>query len=160
MRPEYFKLLQWSESNKKNLTKRIDRLKRLKTLDAPINFAHKKAFEEIDCLHCANCCKTTGPLLTNNDISRISSKLRLSEKEFSEVYLKVDDEDDRIFKSMPCPFLNDDNYCSIYEFRPRACRQFPHTDQNGQAQIMHLTRKNAKICPAVARIFQIISEIE
>jgi uncharacterized protein len=160
MRSEYFKLLQWSESNKKNLTKRIDRLKRLKTLDQTINSAHEKAFNEIDCLECANCCKTTGPLVTNSDISRISSKLRVSEREFVSTYLRTDEDGDHVFKGMPCPFLSENNYCAIYEYRPRACRQFPHTNQNGQAEITHLTRKNGRICPAVARIYQIISDLD
>ena len=31
---------------------------------------HDEVFEEIDCLSCANCCKTTGPLFTEKDIEK------------------------------------------------------------------------------------------
>lgn len=156
----YQKLIQWSESNKKFLTKRIEALKRAKRLDREVHRAHDLAFEEVDCLKCANCCKTTGPLLTPQDIGRISKHLRMDEKQFSETYLRVDEDGDHVFRSMPCPFLAADNKCEIYDHRPRACRSFPHTDEKGQAQIMHLTRKNARICPAVSRIFQVIADLD
>ena len=141
----YKSLIQWSESNKKLLTRKLLTLKKSKSLDRVVHSAHNEAFNEIDCLDCANCCKTTGPLLTPPDVQRISSKLKKTEKSFVEEYLRRDEDDDLVFKSMPCPFLQDDNACSIYSFRPRACRAFPHTDQAGQASILNLTRKNAKI---------------
>lgn len=45
------------------------------------------------------------------------------------MYLRVDEDNDKVFKSMPCPFLGEDNLCSIYDIRPKACREFPHTDR-------------------------------
>lgn len=122
--------------------------------------AHEEAFSEIDCLECANCCKTTGPLLTRTDISRIARKQRMPERDFIRTYLRKDEDDDYVFQSMPCPFLGDDNYCGIYDYRPKACREFPHTDQPGQVDIFHLTRKNARICPAVGRIMQLVMEMD
>jgi len=88
------------------------------------------------------------------DIGKLSRRLKIAEKDFFNRYLRVDEDGDFVFQSMPCPFLGSDNYCSVYEDRPKACRAFPHTDQKGQMDIMHLTRKNAKICPAVSQIFQ------
>ncbi|MEZ5067203.1 MAG: YkgJ family cysteine cluster protein [Bacteroidia bacterium] len=32
-----------------------------------------------------------------------------------------------VLKKSPCPFLLDDNHCSIYSIRPQACREYPHT---------------------------------
>ena len=49
---------------------------------------------------------------------------------------------------MPCPFLDGDNLCSIYDVRPKACREFPHTDRKKIYQINHLTIKNTLTCPA------------
>lgn len=158
MKEDYKRFIQWSQSNGKKLSKTIEKLKSQKRLDSTIHSAHNQAFKEIDCLQCGNCCKTTGPLLLSSDISRISKKLKTNESQFVKKYLRIDEEGDHVFQWMPCPFLGEDNLCSIYEFRPKACREFPHTDQAGQMDIMHLTRKNAKICPAVSRIFQIISE--
>lgn len=159
MNSDYQKLLRWSESNKKKLTKGEDNLKRQKRPDNIMQELHSTAFESIDCLQCANCCKTTGPLLTVQDIERISKAKRLSESTFTLTYLREDEDGDFVFKSMPCPFLMSDNYCGIYEIRPRACREFPHTDQKGQINILNLTRKNARICPAVAKIYQLLVEL-
>jgi len=157
---EYKKLLNWSDGNGKKIGEAFTRLGRAKKPDQVIHAAHEEAFSEIDCLKCANCCRTTGPLLQVQDITRISKRLKLSENAFIAQYLRVDEDGDYVFKRMPCPFLGTDNYCDIYPDRPRACREFPHTDQPGQLKIAHLTRKNARVCPAVSRIAQIISAID
>ena len=54
-------------------------LKRInsKKLDQTIHSLHNNEFECTDCLKCANCCKTTGPLFTDKDISRISKFLKI-----------------------------------------------------------------------------------
>ena len=138
-------------------TKRtISQLRKLRKgeVDRQIHNLHQKAFAEIDCLACANCCKTTGPLLVPKDISRMAHQLNISAQDFIDSYLKIDEDNDYIFKSMPCPFLGDDNYCTVYEFRPKACREYPHTDRVNQLGILKLTEKNAVICPAVAQIFE------
>ena len=123
-----------------------------KKVDSLFQKAHEKVFACTDCLKCANCCKTTGPLFTASDIKRISSKLKLSEKEFVEKYLLKDEDNDMVLQEVPCTFLGLDNRCSIYEFRPKACREYPHTDQDDQPSIYHLTLKNATVCPAVSDI--------
>ncbi|MEL7427036.1 MAG: YkgJ family cysteine cluster protein, partial [Bacteroidota bacterium] len=59
-----------------------------------------------------------------------------------------------VLNTAPCPFLGDDNYCSIYSVRPRACREYPHTDRKNFHQILNLTLKNTAVCPATFRIVQ------
>ena len=142
--------------NKKRIKKTIVQLRKMRKgdVDMKIHQLHEDAFSEIDCLECANCCKTTGPLIIQKDIDRISSHLNLSSEEFIKKYLKIDEDNDYVFQSMPCPFLGNDNYCSIYDVRPKACRDYPHTDRTNQLGILNLTEKNATICPAVADIFE------
>jgi Fe-S-cluster containining protein len=159
MEESYSQHINWAKSNKKQIDKTFKRLKAKKEADSIINDQHEEVFEEIDCLKCANCCKTTGPLLTSRDISRVSSRLKMKENDFIQSYLRIDEDQDYVFKSMPCPFLGSDNYCSIYEDRPKACREFPHTDTRGQLKIAQLTRKNARVCPAVSRILQNLQSI-
>lgn len=151
--------IKWSESNRKRIDLIVQKARSDRYIDQKINNLHDSAFDEIDCLKCANCCRTTGPLLTSIDISRLSKRLKMTEKEVMNRYLRTDEEGDFVFKSMPCPFLGDDNYCSVYEDRPKACRTYPHTDQKGQMDIIHLTRKNARICPAVSKIFQHLAKM-
>ncbi|HAY3563979.1 TPA: YkgJ family cysteine cluster protein [Elizabethkingia meningoseptica] len=119
-----------------------------KNLDYVVQETHDEVFEEIDCLQCANCCKTTGPLFTEKDIERIAKHLRLKPSEFESKFLRVDEDQDKILQNLPCFFLMDDNKCSIYELRPKACREYPHTDRKKIYQINHLTLKNTMICPA------------
>lgn len=126
--------------------------KKPKQLDDLFFQAHQKAFKKIDCLECANCCKTTSPIFREVDIKRISKSLRIKESAFIENYLKVDEDKDYVLKQSPCVFLSLDNTCSIYENRPLACREYPHTDRKNMYQILDLTERNISVCPAVAKI--------
>ncbi len=128
-----------------------------KNLDYVMQELHENEFERTDCLQCANCCKTTGPLFTKADIERISKHLRLKPQKFIATYLKLDEEHDYVLQEVPCTFLGTDNHCSIYNVRPKACREFPHTDRKKFYQISNLTLKNAFICPAA---FNIVEELK
>lgn len=125
-----------------------------KNLDYIVQNIHDEAFEQIDCLQCANCCKTVGPLLTNNDIERISKHLRLKPSDFITKYLQIDEDKDYVFQSMPCPFLGADNYCLIYDVRPKACREYPHTDRKKIYQIDKITIKNTEFCPIAYKVVE------
>lgn len=120
---------------------------------------HEEVFEEIDCLTCANCCKTTSPIFYDADIERLAKHLRMKPVEFADQYLKVDEDGDQVLKTAPCPFLGYDNYCSVYESRPKACREYPHTDRKKMVQIMELTHKNTQVCPAVFGIVERLKKI-
>jgi Fe-S-cluster containining protein len=125
-----------------------------RSLDNDFHAIHKAVFQKVDCLTCANCCKTTSPIFRDVDIRRLAKRLRLSESKFIDFYLRKDSEGDYVLKQSPCVFLGDDNYCSVYEDRPLACREYPHTDRKNMYQILDLTRKNMEVCPAVSLIMQ------
>ena len=127
---------------KKNKNK-IDRI------DTVVHQLHMDISEKINCLDCANCCRQLGPAIYDKDIERMSKYLRMKPSQLTEKYLRIDEDGDYVFKSMPCPFLMQDKYCSIYEVRPKACREYPHTDRKKFYQIHALTIKNAETCPAV-----------
>lgn len=140
------------DQTKKNLVKIVKGNR--KKVDDFFHTEHENAFKKIDCLSCANCCKTTSPIFRDVDIKRISKRLRLSEKEFISKNLKIDEDNDYVLKSSPCLFLANDNTCDIYEDRPLACREYPHTNRKNMYQIMDLTLLNSIICPAVSLIVQ------
>lgn len=121
--------------------------KRLGNMDTIVQQLHNEVSEKIDCLTCANCCRSLGPAIYDKDIERMAKALRIKPSEVVSSYLRIDEDGDYVFKSMPCPFLMDDNYCSIYESRPKACREYPHTDRKNFEQIYKLTVKNASTCP-------------
>jgi Fe-S-cluster containining protein len=108
---------------------------------------HEEAFERVDCLQCAACCKNYSPRFKTPDVKRISRHLGLKESQFIESYLKVDEEGDFVVRSTPCPFLGSDNLCSIYEVRPSDCARFPYTDEDVIFRRQALTLKNTSFCP-------------
>lgn len=125
-----------------------------KQLDYIMQELHEEEFEKTDCLECANCCKTTGPLFTDKDIERISKSFKQKPQQFIDQYLRIDEDNDYVLQSVPCTFLAADNYCLIYDVRPKACREFPHTDRKKFQQISNLTMKNVAICPAAYNIVE------
>lgn len=121
-------------------------------LDQKFHKGHEAEFKKMNCLSCANCCKTTSPIFRDADIRRISKHLRIKEGKFISDFLRMDEEQDYVLKSSPCSFLDNDNSCSIYDVRPLACREYPHTDRKNMFQVLEITAENSLICPAVARI--------
>jgi len=119
---------------------------------------HEEVFATTNCMDCANCCKTTGPLFERKDIGRIAKYLRMKSAQFEANYLRVDEDNDWVLQSVPCPFLAEDNACSIYDVRPKACREFPHTDRPKIHQIASLTQKNIAVCPAAFSIVEKMKE--
>lgn len=139
--------------------KYFERLKRTKpkNLDEMVHKIHDEVFEEVDCLTCANCCKTTSPIFYDRDVERASKCLKMKPSEFIEKYLKIDEDKDYVVNSAPCPFLDYENYCTIYEDRPTACKEYPHTNRKRFYQILDLTLKNTGVCPAA---FKIVEEMK
>ena len=125
-----------------------------KNLDYVMQDLHDAEFKKTNCLDCANCCKTTGPLFTSADIERISKHLKQKPQQFIDKYLKIDEDKDYVLQQLPCDFLDKDNSCFIYDVRPKACREFPHTDRKKFNQITDLTLINVAICPAAFNIVE------
>ncbi len=145
---------QEAQSHKKRTKQTLASLSLLKKDETDFHFheEHDRVFEEIDCLKCANCCKTTGPLFLNKDIDRLANHLKMKSSKFVTTYLRIDEDGDYVLKSTPCPFLGEDNYCSVYENRPKACREYPHTDRRNMQEIADLTYENTLMCPAAYAI--------
>lgn len=134
------------------------RQKRPKDLDDRVAEFHDEVFAEVDCLTCANCCKTTSPIVRDIDVERLAKHLRLRPAALIERYLYLDKDGDYVMNTAPCPFLGPDNYCSVYSARPKACREYPHTDRKNFHQILGLTLKNTLICPAAAKVVEKLKE--
>lgn len=146
--------LELATKNKLENLKFLQKMKSTKQLDAVFQKAHDTEFKKTDCLNCGNCCKTTSPIFRDTDIKKIAKQLRVKEAVFIAQYLRMDEDRDYVLQSSPCSFLESDNTCSIYEYRPLACREYPHTNRKNMYQILALTATNTMICPAVARIVE------
>jgi Fe-S-cluster containining protein len=128
-----------------------------KNLDKIVHELHIEAFEKIDCLECANCCKSLGPMLFESDIDRMASFIKIKSPVFKDKYIKIDEDGDYVFNASPCPFLCHDNLCMIYVSRPKACREYPHTNRKRFYQVVLKTYHNTFTCPAV---FSIVGELK
>lgn len=134
----------------------FDRLKNqpLKTVQQQFAKEHEKVFAKTDCLDCAGCCKNISPIVEFEDIHRIAPVLGLKPGEFITQYLEMDEEGDFVFTTQPCPMLQANNKCKIYDVAPRACRSYPHTDEIENKAQVELALQNAQYCPAVEKMFE------
>ena len=139
-------------SNKKLILK-LSKLK-AKELNNRANDVHEEAFTHIDCLDCASCRTSIPPLVNETDARRIARKLGIKLIHFKQEYLSLDEDKDWVMKSTPCVFLGDGNKCDIYEFRPKACREYPHTNDFQFIKNLNLHVENAYYCPAVYYILE------
>jgi Fe-S-cluster containining protein len=79
--------------------------------------------------------------------------------DFTNQYLKRDEDDFYVLQTAPCSFLDlEDNMCTIYDVRPKACSEYPHTDRRKFIQITNLTIKNTEICPAAYNIVETLKK--
>lgn len=136
--------------NYQSFLKKADKNKILKKLPE----LHEEAFEKVNCLNCANCCRHYSPRFKTPDIKRISKHLRIKEGAFIESYLRLDEDGDYVVRSTPCPFLQPDNKCSIYEHRPSDCQRFPYTDEDVLFKRPAITLKNVTFCPIVFYVLE------
>lgn len=148
----------WNNKKENNLkaTKKFARklqTHRGKHLDKLATQTHQKVFEQVDCLSCAGCCKGIPPIINHTDTQRIAKHLGLSIAAFEQDFLTVDEDKDTVLKQTPCPFLLENNHCSIYDFRPKACRAYPHTDKQFSKNISYHA-KNTLHCPATFFIME------
>lgn len=134
----------------KRFLENADKNKTLKLLPQ----LNEEAFEKIDCLQCAACCKNYSPRFKTPDIKRISKHLNMRESEFIDAYLNIDEDGDYVGKKTPCAFLGEDNFCSIYEERPSDCKRFPYTDEDVLLKRKNITLKNVTFCPIVFYVLE------
>lgn len=144
-------LPQLYKENYQKHKKYFEKLKKSKNkqIDSLFHRLHQQAFELFSCLECGNCCRSLGPRLLPTDIDRLAKNQRQKPADIIAQYVRTDEDNDFVFRTMPCPFLAPDNYCLAYEARPKACREYPHTNRNRMQQILKPTLLNTQTCPAV-----------
>lgn len=121
-------------------------------LDSLINKMDEELFARTDCPNCSNCCKAIVPTLNDDDIARISRFLGLSEEDFKTKYLDEADEE-WLINIRPCPFLAEKG-CTIYDYRPEVCRNYPFTGQKEISFKLLTLVSNSGVCPVVYEIFE------
>lgn len=153
----------WKEKSEVNYSENLSFLTSLRgktDWDETASKVHKDVFEKADCLACANCCRTTPAIVERSDVKRIAKHLNISPKGFIRKYLLEDYNGELVIQRVPCTFLNTDNTCQIYDVRPKACREYPHTDQVNFNRRPKLNAKNTIVCPAAFEIVERLKALE
>jgi len=96
-------------------------------------------WKHFECKKCGRCCRCIGLPFDAGKLGGIANFLGITEEEVVERYYgkivvekgnrKIHFQDE---KRTPCPFLNTDNNCSIYEVRPHGCRMYPVETDGGR----------------------------
>lgn len=137
-----------------NIKKRVP-----KNFDYVVQEIHDAEFKKTDCLDCGNCCRTTSPIFTEKDTERIAKHLKMKVAAFNDQYLVRDEDDFMVLKTAPCSFLDEsDNSCFIYDVRPKACAEYPHTNRKKFINISDLTVTNTAVCPAAYAIVETLKK--
>ena len=144
---------------KKGLKKFLKKLDKVvpENLEELVSEVDKEVWEKVDCLECANCCKTMTPTFSAKDIKRIAAHFDMKPKQFKDKWLYKDKNGDWMNTSTPCQFLGDDNKCSIYEIRPSDCAGFPHHDKKDFDLYNDTYTQNVTRCPAT---FELVSRLK
>jgi uncharacterized protein len=134
--------------------------RRVRGVDGLVFALNNKAFKAIDCLSCANCCKTMSPTYNKADVKRISKHLGMTFQQYYDKYLYKDESGDYMNKSVPCQFLKKDNKCGIYPVRPKDCSGFPHTQNKDFKLFISQTHiQNISYCPITMHIVENMHDI-
>lgn len=137
-----------------NYTKKIKSLRSINDheLDEKFEKAHNTAIANINCLTCANCCKTKSPTFTKKDINRIAKHLKISPTTFTNNYLTLNENNHYTLQQTPCIFLKENNTCAIYEIRPKACASYPHTNTRKIKNHLPYLAEHITTCPIIQHI--------
>jgi Fe-S-cluster containining protein len=97
--------------------------------DKPFQILASEVQQRVDCTACANCCRYSVVSVNQSDIESIAEHIGTTSEAVTRLYTVPDPE----APALPilrnsgdgCIFL-DGNLCTIYEARPKTCRDFPH----------------------------------
>ena len=89
----------WEKKSKENTKAYRTLLKRANknTVLKELGGLTEQAYQAVDCLSCAACCKNYSPRFKTTDIKRIAKYLKLKESVFIDQYLRVDEDGDFVF---------------------------------------------------------------
>lgn len=77
----------------------------------------------IECKRCGWCCKSNYTNIDQNEIVDIIKYLGTDFDAFYNTYMEQTAVEN--YLKRPCPFLSEDNKCTIYSVRPKVCREYP-----------------------------------
>ena len=123
-------------------------------LDRVVHETTDAVWKQIDCIACANCCKTLQIEVDADDVRRLAKRVAMPERAFAQKYVRRDTDKRQHLVSSPCAFLGPDGACTVYEDRPKACRDFPYLHETNFRSRSMTMIENAATCPIVFNVLQ------
>ncbi len=122
-----------------------------------------QVWAKVDCTACGNCCKHIGPVLDQQDAERLAARLGMTIEALVEKYLKPEEDPDEAgdrweMRVRPCPLLDKDNRCTVYEDRPASCRGYPYLHDADFVFRLLGTLERASTCPIVFEVLERLKE--
>lgn len=125
-----------------------------KEVDRIVHRLHREVTRQIDCLECGNCCNSLVPRVKEEEISFLAGLDNVPVEEFIANHVEEDKYEGSLFlKATPCRYL-DGKACTIYENRPKECREYPYTHRRGFVFRSLSMITNYAICPIVFNIME------
>jgi len=130
----------------------------IKNFDHIVRDYQDEAFEEVDCLQCGNCCRKVGPRFGESDVKRLARVVGFDRAAFVRDVLVRDEDPGWRLRTLPCPYVGEDNRCSVYEDRPRDCESYPYLAERGIQRSLGRLAFNTGFCPAACLVAERIME--
>ena len=125
-----------------------------KDVDKIVHRLHREVTRRIDCLECGNCCNSLVPKVREEEIIYLAGLDNISVEEYTKEHLDEDKYEASLFlKVTPCRYLEGKS-CTIYENRPKECREYPYTHRRGFNRRTLNMITNYAICPIVFNIME------
>lgn len=102
----------------------------------------------IPCKRCGKCCEFPVNVF-DREILKISEYLKIPVEDFKKKYFQHGIT--RNYLKIPCPFLKDNNICTIYPVRPKLCREYPFV-------IDVFSLRGVNYCPEATETFSKLKE--
>jgi uncharacterized protein len=125
-------------------------------MDSLVRGLTDKVWQKTDCTACANCCREVAPTLSQEDVERLAGHLGMSGPELVSTYLKPTESGEDtpwIMGERPCSFLKD-NRCTVYEYRPANCRDYPYLHKPDFTQRTLSVIGRLSECPIVFEVWE------
>ena len=123
-------------------------------LDALVARVRAPVEAAIDCIACNHCCRTLQIVLDRKDIHRLARRTGVPVETFVREHVGVAEDGTAHFKRSPCPMLGPDGACTVYEDRPRACRDYPYLDTPRFRGRSLTILENVPTCPIVFHVWR------
>lgn len=123
-------------------------------VDALVDEIAAPIIDAIDCMQCANCCRSLNVYLTPDDAQRLADGIDVPLDSLVDRYVDYESAQQvgewGVFRQSPCALL-DGKRCSVYAHRPETCRTYPALTPDFRWTIED-TLDGAGVCPIIYNV--------